>query len=63
MLFNSLQYLIFLPIVVTIYFSLQQKYRWVLLLIASYYFYMSWKAEYIVLIIYTSRLYRWIGDI
>ena len=26
------------------------KYRWLLLLVASYYFYMSWKAEYAILI-------------
>jgi len=55
MLFNSLQFLIFFPIVVTLFFLLPQKRRWVLLLIASYYFYMCWKVEYIVLII-TSTL-------
>ena len=50
MLFNSLAFLIFFPIVVMLYFSLPQRYRWTLLLVASYYFYMSWKPEYIVLI-------------
>ena len=55
MLFNSLQFLIFFPIVVSIFFLLPQKRRWILLLIASYYFYMCWKVEYIILII-TSTL-------
>ena len=56
MLFNSLQFLIFFPIVVTIFFLLPQKKRWILLLIASYYFYMCWKVEYIVLIIISTLI-------
>jgi len=51
MLFNSIDYFIFLPLVGLLYFILPFKYRWILLLGASYFFYMSWKAEYIVLII------------
>ncbi len=51
MLFNSLRYVIFLPIVVTLYFSLPRRWRNLMLLIASYYFYMCWKPEYIVLIV------------
>lgn len=50
MLFNSIEFLIFFPIVVSIYFLLPGKFRWILLLAASYYFYMAWKAEYVVLI-------------
>ena len=51
MLFNSFHFLVFFPIVVGLYYALPQKFRWTLLLIASYYFYMSWKAEYIILIV------------
>ncbi len=51
MLFNSFEFLIFYLLVVATYFALPQKRRWFLLLAASYYFYMSWRAEYIVLII------------
>lgn len=51
MLFNSLEYVIFLPAVVILYFLIPQRFRWVFLLIASYYFYMCWKAEYIILIV------------
>ena len=54
MLFNSLEFLIFLPIVVAGYFALNHKYRWILLLIASYYFYMSWNYKYAVLIAFTT---------
>jgi len=50
MLFNSIQFVIFLPIVVILYFILPHKYRVFFLLAASYYFYMCWKPEYIFLI-------------
>lgn len=40
--FNSLTYLIFFPIVLILYWIIPGKFRWILLLIASYYFYMSW---------------------
>ncbi|MBW8049758.1 MAG: MBOAT family protein [Cytophagales bacterium] len=56
MLFNSLQFLIFLPAVIIIYFSIPYKWRWLLLLIASYYFYMCWKVEYIILIIISTLI-------
>jgi alginate O-acetyltransferase complex protein AlgI len=46
MLFNSIQYLLFLPIVVALYWCVPKKARAVALLIASYYFYMSWMAAY-----------------
>ncbi|KAA0231882.1 MBOAT family protein [candidate division KSB1 bacterium] len=50
MLFNSIQYILFLPTVVILYFALPQRYRWTLLLAASCYFYMCWKVEYIFLL-------------
>lgn len=56
MLFNSIHFLIFFPIVVAIYFLLPQRFRWILLLAASYYFYMSWKMEYIILIIVSTLI-------
>jgi len=52
--FNSFQYLCFFPIVVCIYFALPHRFRWVLLLGASYYFYACWKTEYLVLIILST---------
>lgn len=56
MLFNSLEFLFFFPIVFIFYFSIPFKYRWLLLLVASYFFYMSWKAEYIILIIISTLI-------
>lgn len=50
MLFNSFQFIFFFIIVLLIYYSISHKYRWMLLLIASYYFYMCWKVEYVLLI-------------
>ncbi len=54
MLFNSLAFALFFPIVVLLYFLCPHKYRWILLLIASYYFYMCWKAEYALLILLST---------
>ena len=56
MSFNSWQFAIFLPIVFILYWVLPQKYRWILLFAASYYFYMSWKAEYVFLILFTTAV-------
>lgn len=50
MLFNSYEYLIFLPIVFFIYHFSKKRFRWFILLIASYYFYMSWRPEFVLLI-------------
>ncbi len=54
MLFNSLQFAIFFIVVVSIFFSIPHRYRWILLLIASYYFYMCWNAKYIILIVFST---------
>ena len=51
MLFNSLHFLIFFPIVTLVYYLLPHQFRWVLLLAASYYFYMVWSPIYAVLIV------------
>lgn len=54
MLFNSLSFAIFLPLVFAVYWFLPNKYRWVLLLVSSYWFYMSWNPKYVVLIFFTT---------
>ena len=51
MLFNSIEFLIFFPIVVLIYFVIPKKIKHLWLLAASYYFYMCWNAKYAVLIL------------
>jgi D-alanyl-lipoteichoic acid acyltransferase DltB (MBOAT superfamily) len=51
MLFNTFQFCVFYLAVVTAFFILPQRWRRVLLLVASYYFYMCWQPKYIVVII------------
>lgn len=50
MLFNSIEFLIFFPIVVIIYLIIPKRIRYLWLLIASYYFYMNWNEQYAILI-------------
>ncbi len=52
--FNSLEFLIFLPVVVLLYWLLPHRVRWMLLLAASYLFYMSWNVWLIGLIFLTT---------
>ncbi len=54
MLFNSIHFLLFFPVVVFLYFIVPHRWRWILLLIASYYFYMSWRPEYVILIMLST---------
>ncbi|MBX9689409.1 MAG: hypothetical protein K2X27_22055 [Candidatus Obscuribacterales bacterium] len=51
MLFTSLQYILFLPLIVGLYWICPRNLRLPLLLLASYYFYMSWIPAFIVLIL------------
>ncbi len=62
MLFNTIEFAIFLPIVVIFYYLVPARFRWILLLAASYYFYMCWKLEYIFLII-TSTLIDYLSGL
>ncbi len=50
MLFNSLDFLVFFPVVVAGYFLVPDRFRWMLLLVASYFFYMCWNPRYAILI-------------
>ncbi|CDE04639.1 putative uncharacterized protein [Anaerotruncus sp. CAG:390] len=54
MVFNSLEFLIFYPAVLILYFLVPTKFRWILLLAASYYFYLSWNVELVFLIVFTT---------
>ena len=53
MVFNSIGFLIYFPIVLILYFVLPKKVRWVALLSASLYFYMYWNWKLIFLILFT----------
>ena len=54
MLFNSLSFLIFFPIVVLIYFIIPKKVKYLWLLAASYYFYMCWNVKYAFLLLFST---------
>lgn len=56
MLFNSIDFLVFFPLVLLFYFILPPKIRWIWLLLSSYYFYMSWNPRYAVLIALSTVL-------
>ncbi|AEY67098.1 putative membrane protein involved in D-alanine export [Clostridium sp. BNL1100] len=50
MLFNSIEFLIFFPVVTLLYFLLPHKIRWFLLLISSCIFYMAFVPRYILIL-------------
>ena len=50
MLFNSVHFLFFLPIVFGLYYLLPQKFRWILIFISSCYFYMVFVPKYILIL-------------
>lgn len=58
MLFNSIGYLFFLPVTVLLYYLLPFRWRWVILLAASYFFYLLWRVEF-VLVLMTATLVSW----
>ena len=59
MLFTSLEYLLFLPFVVTLFWVLPRKFRLPMLLFASYCFYMSWMPAFVFLI-FGMTVFNWI---
>lgn len=61
MLFNSLHFLIFFPIVIIIYFILPFRFRWQLLLISSCYFYMAFVPVYIIILVFIIFLDYYLG--
>ena len=62
MLFNSIEFLIFFPITVFVYYILPPKIRYIWLLVASYYFYMQWNPAY-VLLLFSSTLVTYVGGL
>ena len=53
MVFNSIEFLIFLPIMVALFYVLPQKARWLMLLAASCVFYMWFVPKYILILLVT----------
>ena len=53
MLFNSFQFILFYIIVLILYYKVNHKFRWILLLLSSCIFYMYFKAIYILILLFT----------
>lgn len=62
MLFNSLEFSLFFPIVLLVYYIIPKKIKYIWLLIASYFFYMCWNVEYALLIL-TSTVITYISGL
>lgn len=56
MLFNSLHFMCFFPLVLAPYFVVPKKARYIWLLLASYYFYASWNVKYLLLIVFSTAV-------
>lgn len=56
MLFNSINFIIFFPIVTVLYFIIPKKIRYLWLLVASYFFYMGWNPKYALLLLFSTLI-------
>ena len=56
MLFNSIEFLIFFPVFLSIYFAIPQRHRWFFTLIASIFFYMCYNPKYVFLLLFSSGI-------
>ena len=61
MLFNSLSFLLFFPIVTLMFFLIKHQYRWLWLLAASCFFYMFFKPVYILILAFTIIVDYFVG--
>ena len=61
MLFNSLEFLVFFPVVVGLFYALPHRFRWILLLAASYFFYCWWSVPYGLLLLVVSAVDWWVA--
>ena len=61
MLFNSIGFLAFFPLVLVSYAITPPKLRWLLLLAASYFFYMCWRPEFALLILFSTVIDYFVG--
>lgn len=60
MLFNSLHFMLFFPIVTLLYFAIPARLKYLWLLVSSYYFYMCWNPKYALLML-TSTAITYLG--
>ena len=56
MTFNSIDFLLFFPVVTGIYLCIPRKLRCIWLLVCSYWFYMAWNPKYALLIAFSTAV-------
>ncbi len=61
MQFNSFAFLGFFAVLAGLYYLLPQRFRWVLLLVASYWFYSQFQLTYVLLLAYSTLVAYGIG--
>ena len=60
--FNSIDFLIFFPVVCLCYYIIPLKIRYLFLLVCSYFFYMCWNPRY-ALLLFTSTAITWLSGL
>ncbi|NBH83693.1 MBOAT family protein [bacterium C-53] len=56
MIFNSMQFVVFFPIAVLLYFLIPHKFRYLWLLATSYFYYMCWNPKYALLLLLSTLI-------
>ncbi len=62
MSFHSLDYLLFLPLVIVLYFAMPQRWRWVVLLVMSNLFYAAWRWDFLWLLWVSTLIDFFVGQ-
>ena len=62
MIFNSVDFLVFFPIVILLYFLVPRKIRYIWLLGTSIWFYMCWNVKYVILLL-VSIFTTWLAGL
>lgn len=62
MSFISLEFVLFMVVVVPLYFLTPKRFRSLFLLVASYYFYTRWNADYLILIVFSTLVDYFISN-
>ncbi|TMM49702.1 MBOAT family O-acyltransferase [Qipengyuania marisflavi] len=56
MSFHSIEYLLFLPLAVAVFFFTPHHWRWLVLVVLSMLFYASWRVEFLSLLLFSTTL-------
>lgn len=61
MLFNTLNFLIFMTVVFLLYWAVPHRFRWFILLTANVYFYLSYDVKYLLILLLTTLVSYFVG--